>query len=142
MRILLAGIAALLLATPLASARFSERKLESSMASASKSGKLVAFVFYQGYALPNCPKCISSTNANNKAIKSAIPRSDVVVIEVEPGDKDLDKLPAAVGGAKRGPAIVVTDAMCEKVVAKIDGAPDREKAKEFKAAVEEARGEG
>lgn len=140
MKKLLVGVFALLLVSPLASARFSERKLESSMASASKSGKLVAFVFYQEYALPNCPKCISSTNANNKALKSAIPRSDVVVIEVEPGDRDLDKLPSVVGESGRAPRIVVTDAQCEKVIAKLDGAPDRAKAKEFEAAVSEARG--
>jgi hypothetical protein len=142
MRHIFLGLFALFLVVPHASARFSERKLETTIASANKSGKLVAFVFYQDYALPNCPKCVSSTNANNKAIKSAIPRTDVVVIEVEPGDKDLDKLPSAVGGAKGGPAIVVTDSQCEKVVAKLEGAPDRDKAKSFKAAVSEARGEG
>jgi len=135
------GIIAIILAAPLASARFSERKLESTMASASKSGKLVAFVFYQEYALPNCPKCIIRTNANNKAMKSAISRSDVLVIEVEKDDRDIDKLPEVVGGSKRGPAIVVTDAQCLKVIAMLDGAPDRDKAKEFKATVSEARGE-
>ena len=132
------GFLSILLCVSSANARFSERKLESSMASAAKSGKLVAFVFYQEYALPNCPKCISTTNANNKALKSAIPRADVVVIEVEADDKDIAKLPSVVGTG-RAPRIVVTDSQCAKVVAELNGAPDRDKAKAFEDAVGEAR---
>ncbi len=108
------------------------------MASATKSGKLIAFVFYQDYALPNCPKCIATTNANNKAIKDAIPRPDVVVIEIDPGDKDLDKLPSVVGGKGSAPRIVVTDAQATKVIATTKGSPDREAAKEIKNLVKKA----
>lgn len=138
MKSLFLGLVSLLFCVSAANARFSERKLETSMASASKSGKLIAFVFYQEYALPNCPKCISTTNANNKALKSAIPRADVVVIEVEADDKDVDKLPSVVGGG-RAPRIVVTDSQCAKVVAELNGAPDRDKAKAFEDAVADAR---
>lgn len=142
MKILLIGLLSVISAAPLAIANFSERRLETTKTSATKSGKLVAFVFYQDYALPNCPKCISSTNANNKALKSAIPRNDVVVIEVEPKNRHLDKLPSVVSGSARAPRIVVTDANCEKILAEVSGAPDRDKAKEFKAAVSKARAGG
>jgi hypothetical protein len=130
---------AALACTATATANFSERKLASAMASAAKSGKLVAFVFYQDYALPNCPTCVSSTDAANKALKSAIPRTDVVVIEVEADDRDLDKLPSSIPAQGRAPRIVVTDVGCEEVIAKLDGAPDRDQAKEFKTTVSEAR---
>jgi hypothetical protein len=135
-------LAAALLAAPLASARFSERQLESRMATASKSGKLLAFVFYQGYALPNCPTCVADTNAKNKALKSAIPRTDVVVIEIDADDKGLDKLPSAVGGGGSAPRIVVTDAAATEVLARLSGAPDRDQAAEFKKSVAEARNGG
>lgn len=132
-------MAAMLVATPIASARFSERKLETAMASASKSGKFLAFVYYQGYAQPNCPKCVMRTNANNAALKTAIARADVVVIEIKPEDANLDKLPEIVGAKGRAPRIVVTDAKCKNIVAKLDGAPDREKARQFKSTVHDAR---
>lgn len=118
---------------------FNERQLESRTAAAAKAGKLVAFVFYQDYALPNCPTCVANTDANNKALKSAIPRTDVVVIEIEADDKDLDKLPSAVSAKGPTPRIVVTTADCTEVLAKLDGAPDRDEAKAFKATVSEAR---
>jgi hypothetical protein len=130
---------AMIVAAPIASARFSERKLETAMASASKSGKLLAFVFYQDYALPNCPKCVMRTNANNAALKSAIARADVVVIDIKPKDANLDKLPEILGAKGRAPRIVVTDAQCKNIVAKLDGAPDRDKARQFKSTVHDAR---
>lgn len=119
-------------------ADFSERRLQTAMESATKSGKLIAFVFYQDYALPNCPKCVTSTDAKNQAIKKAIPSSDVVVVKIEKGDKNLDKLPACVGGGTSA-RIVITDAQCKAVVAKSEGTPDRDQAKEIKALVEKAR---
>jgi len=116
-------------------AGFSERKLESAQKKAGESGKKIAFVFYQDYYAPNCPKCIQQVNAANNAIKKAIPRSSVVTVEVEKDDKDLDKLPSIV--SKGGwPRIVVTDADCGKVVAQLNGAPDRKKAKAFEEEVE------
>lgn len=118
-------------------AGFSERKLESAQKKATTSGKKIAFVFYQDYYLPNCPKCIQQVNAANNAIKKAIPRSSVVTVEVEKDDRDLDKLPSIVSNGKL-PRIVVTDAACEKVVAQLDGAPDRDKAKAFEEEVESA----
>jgi hypothetical protein len=129
----------LMLGSSLLHAGFSERKLESAIASATKSGKLIAFVFHQDYALPNCPKCVSTTNANNKAIKDAIPRSDVVVVEIDPGDKDIDKLPASVKATSGMPRLVITDSQGKAVVTSIHGAPDRAKAKEIKALVQKTR---
>jgi hypothetical protein len=120
-------------------AGFTERKLESAMKKAATSEKKIAFVFYQDYYLPNCPTCIRNVNANNSAIKKAIPSSSsVVTIEIEKGDKDMDKLPSSVSAQGPLPRIVVTDAACEKVVAKLDGAPDRDKAKAFEKEVESA----
>jgi hypothetical protein len=131
--------ATLLLASPLLHAGFSERKLNTAIASATKSGKLIAFVFYAEYALPNCPTCVAETDAANKALKSAIPRSEVVVIEIEEDDKDLDKLPSTVSTNGTTPRIVFTDSQAEEVVTTVNGAPDREKAKEIKALIKEAR---
>jgi hypothetical protein len=116
-------------------AGFSERKLESAKKSAAKSGKKIAFVFYQDYYLPNCPTCIQKVNAANNAVKKAVPRSEVVMVEIDKGDKDMDKLPAVVSSEGGLPRIIVTDAACEKVVAQLNGAPDREKAKAFEKEV-------
>lgn len=119
-------------------AEFSERKLESALKKASDSDKKIAFVFWQDYYLPNCPKCIQKVDAANGAIKKAIPRSSVVMVEIEKGDKNLDKLPSAVSAEGKLPRIVVTDASGEKVVATLDGTPDRDKAKAFKEEIETA----
>lgn len=120
-------------------AGFSERKLESAQKKAVSSNKKIAFVFYQDYYLPNCPKCVQSVNANNNAIKRAIPSSSTVVkVEIEKGDKDMDKLPSVVSAQGKLPRIVVTDASCEKVIATLDGAPDRDKAKAFEDEVKSA----
>jgi hypothetical protein len=119
---------------------FSERKLESAMKSAEKSGKLLAFVFWQDFWDPNCPKCVAQVSANNNATKNAIPRSDVVMVEIDKGDKDLDKLPACVPKDGGVPRVVVTDATGTKVVATLPGAPDRKLSREFEQKVEEARG--
>ena len=133
----LAISALLLTCLSTAFAGFSERKLESAQKKAADTDKKIAFVFYQDYYLPNCPTCIQKVDAANSAIKKAIPRSSVVVVEIEKGDKDMDKLPSVVG--KGGlPRIMVTDAACGKVVAQINGAPDRDKAKAFKEQVESA----
>jgi hypothetical protein len=123
-------------------AGFSERKLESAKKSAAKSGKKIAFVFYQDYYLPNCPTCIQNVNAANNAVKKAVPRSEVVMVEIDKGDKDMDKLPSIVPSEGGLPRIIVTDAACEKVVATLNGAPDREKAKAFEKQVKgEEQGE-
>lgn len=119
-------------------AGYSERKLESAKASATKSGKNIAFVFYQDYWDPRCPKCVQAVDANNSAIKKAIPRSSVVVIEIEKGDKDMDKLPSTVPASGKLPRIIVTDADAGKVIAEQQGAPDRDAAKAFEKKVEEA----
>lgn len=86
------------------------------MKKASESGKKMAFVFYQDYYLPNCPTCVQKVNAANNAIKKAVPRSSVVMVEIDKGDKDLDKLPSVVGEGG-WPRIVVTAAACEKIAA-------------------------
>lgn len=126
----------LLLSVATAFAGFSERKLESAMKAAAKSGKNIAFVFYQDYYDPNCPKCVADVSEKNEAVKKAIPRSEVVMVEIEKGDKDMDKLPSAVSATGTTPRVVVTDATGEKVIAKLDGAPDKKKAAEFKESLE------
>jgi hypothetical protein len=121
-------------------AGFSERKLETAKASAAKSGKSIAFVFYQDYWNPNCPTCLRTVGANNGAIKKAIPRTSAVVIEIEKGDKDMDKLPSVVSASGKLPRIVVTDAAGGKVIAEQQGAPDRDAAKAFEKKVKDATG--
>lgn len=119
------------------SAGFNEKRLESEKKSAAEKGKLIAFFFEQAYYDPNCPKCIQDVNANNSAMKKALPRKYANVITIDAGEtKGLDKLPECVrDGAKSAPTIIVTDAACEKVVATINGRPDRKKADEFEKQV-------
>lgn len=62
----------------------------------------------------------------------------MVKVEIEKGDKDIDKLPSVVSTQGKLPRIVVTDASCEKVIAKLEGAPDRDKAKAFEEEVKSA----
>lgn len=132
-------VSALIALTP-AFGGFSERKLEAARKSAEKSGKLIAFVFWQDYWDPNCPKCVAQVSANNNATKSAIPRSNVVMIEIDKGDKELDKLPACVSPHGNLPRVIVTDSSITQVVATLPGAPDRKQSREFEKKVAEARG--
>ena len=134
-------IAMLALLAPLP-AGISESRLESIKKSAAKSGRLVAFFFEQDYYLPNCPKCVQEVNANNNAMKKALPRRHVSVVTIDAGEtRGLDKLPQCVlDTGKATPRIVVTDAACEKVVATLQGKPDRAKTEEFEKAVAEAAG--
>lgn len=120
-----------------ASAAFSEKRLETEKKSAVEKGRLIAFFFEQAYYDPNCPKCIQDVNANNSAMKKALPRKYVNVVTIDAGEtRGLDKLPQCVQDAgKGGPRIIVTDAACEKVVASISGRPDRKKADEFEKQV-------
>lgn len=118
---------------PLA-AGFNEKRLESAKKNAATKGRLVAFFFEQAYYDPNCPKCIADVNANNAAMKKAIPRKYVELVTIEAGDKrDLDKLPECVSDQSAGaPKIVLTDSACEKVLAKTDTKrPDRQQAKKL-----------
>lgn len=130
---LLAGIGSAL-------AGFSEQRLENAKRSAKKSGKLVAFIFYQDFYAPRCPKCISSVSAANNGAKKALPRADVVVVEIYKGDQDLDRLPACVPQGGPTPRVVITDADCTKVIEKYNGSPNRERTKEVEAKTEEALG--
>lgn len=121
-------------------AGFTERKLEAAKKSAEDTGKNIAFVFYQDYWDPRCPKCVQSVSANNNAIEKAIPKSSVKTIEIEKGDKDMDKLPSVVSAQGKLPRIIVTDAACTKVIAELQGAPDRDAAKAFEEKVKAATG--
>jgi hypothetical protein len=124
------------------SAGISESRLESVKKSAAKSGRLIAFFFEQDYYLPNCPKCVQEVNANNNAMKKALPRKYASVVTIDAGEtRGLDKLPGVVrDSGKTTPRIVVTDAACEKVVATLEGNHDRAKADAFEKQVAEAAG--
>ena len=123
-------------------AGISESRIESVKKSAASKGRLIAFFFEQDYYLPNCPKCVQTVNANNNAMKSALPRQYVSVITIDAGEtRGLDKLPECVrNSGKATPRIVVTDAACEKVLATLQGSPDREKAAAFEKEVAAALG--
>ena len=119
------------------SAGLNAKRLESEMKNATVKGTLIAFYFEQGYYNPNCPKCIVDVNANNKAMKQAFPRRYASVITIDAGEtRGLENLPACVKAAKKGtPQIIVTTAACDKVVATIEGRPDRKKADAFEKIV-------
>lgn len=125
------------------SAGFSEKRLESAKKQAATKGRLVAFLFEQAYYNPNCPTCIADVNANNSAMKKAIPRKHVELLTIDAGDsRDADKLPQCVRDAAKGaPVIILTDSACEKVVAvTATKRPDRKQAKEFEEKAAEALG--
>jgi hypothetical protein len=115
------------------SASFSEKRLETEKKSAAEKGKLVAFFFEQEYYDPSCPKCIEDVNSNNNAMKKAVPKKHVNLIMIDAGEsRGIDKIPQCVQAAmKKAPQIILTDAACEKVIATIEGRPDRKKADEF-----------
>lgn len=97
-----------------------EKKVENAKQSAAKSGKLIAFVFYQAYWNPNCPKCVATVNANNAAAKKVIPHQNALAIEVIGKEKDVKAvLPPVVSMEGPTPRVVVTDAACGTVVAEM-----------------------
>jgi len=97
-----------------------EKKVENAKQSAAKSGKLIAFVFYQAYWDPNCPKCVATVNANNASAKKVIPRQDALVVEVVGKEKDAKAaLPPVVSMDGPTPRVVVTDAACGTIVAEM-----------------------
>ena len=121
--------------TAVALAGFSERKLESAKRSAEKTGKVIAFVFYEDFSTYLEPQQINAASARNSAAKKAIPRADAVLVEINKGDKDVDKLPECVEPDGKFPRVVITDAACKNVIISYDGAPDRAKAKEVEEKV-------
>lgn len=120
-------------------AGFSERKMTSTLSSAQKSGKLVAFLFYEDFFHYTQPKDIEAANVRNNAAKKAIPRAGVLLLEINKGDKDTDKLPACVAREGKTPRVVITDPEGKKVIIEYHGVPDREKEKEINDKVDAAR---
>jgi len=116
-----------------------EKKVENAKQSAAKSGKLIAFVFYQGYWDPNCPKCVATVNANNASAKKVIPRQDALVIEVVGSPKEVDKaLPTVVSKDGPTPRVVVTDADCGKIVAEVKAGATKADVDAFAKTVKDA----
>jgi hypothetical protein len=116
-------------------AGFSERKLENAKRSAEKTEKVIAFVFYEDFSTYLEPQQINEASARNSAAKKAIPRADAVLVEINKGDKDVDKLPDCVQSNGKFPLVVITDAACKNVIVSYDGAPDRAKTKEIEEKV-------
>lgn len=121
--------------TAVALAGFSERKLENAKRSAEKTGKVIAFIYYEDFSTYIEPQQAQAASARNSAAKKAIPRADAVLVEINKGDKDVDKLPETAKANGKFPYVVITDADCKEVIVSYDGAPDREKAKEIEAKV-------
>ena len=143
MKLLLSAFVVAIFGIGSAFAGITARKVENAKSTATRSGKLVAFVFYQGYYNPNCPKCIAEVNANNAAVKRAIPRKYAVPIDVEGRQKDVDEaLPSVVSKKGASPRIVVTDADCQKVVAEVRNGSSKEELEAFEKKVAEASGAG
>ena len=122
-----------------ASAGFTERKMKSTMSSAEKTGKLVAFIFYEDFSTYQEERDIVAATSRNSAAKKAIPRAGVLVIEINKGDKDLETLPATVSREGKTPRVVITDAAGKNVIVQYDGAPNRAKEEEVEKKVEAAR---
>jgi hypothetical protein len=119
-------------------AGFSEKRMEMTMRSAERTGKLVAFVFYEDSTQYREPRDVDAAVVRNAAVKQAIPRSDVVLVEIVKGDKDTDKIPKCVSREGKTPRAVITDAKGEKVILEFQGAPNRDKEKEIKDKIEKA----
>lgn len=136
---LLTASLAIVCSVGMAHAGFTERKMKSTMSSAEKSGKLVAFIFYEDFLHYIEPKDVDAANARNNAAKKAIPRAGVLLIEINKGDKEMDKLPACVSTEGKTPRVVITDPKGEKVIVEYQGAPGRDKEKEIEEKVEAAR---
>ena len=116
-----------------------EKKVENAKQSAAKSGKLIAFVFYQGYWDPNCPKCVATVNANNASAKKVIPHQDAVVIEVIGKVKDVKAaLPPVVSMDGQAPRVVVTDAACGQIVAEMKPGMDKADLEAFEKKIKAA----
>lgn len=115
------------------SASFSEKRLEAEKKSAAEKGKLLAFFIEQEYYDRTEPKNIVDVDSNNNAMKKAVPRKYANVIMIDAGEsRGVDKIPKCVQDAmKKAPQLILTDAACEKVIATLEGRPDRKKAAEF-----------
>jgi hypothetical protein len=119
-------------------AGFSEKRMEMTMRSAERTGKLVAFVFYEDTTQYLEPREADAAVVRNAAVKQAIPRADVLLVEISKGDKETDKLPKCVAREGKTPRAVITDAKGEKVTLEFQGAPNRNKEKEIKHKCEKA----
>ena len=124
-----------------ASAAFSEKRLEATKKSAAEKGKLIAFFVEQEYKTGRTePKDVVDVDSNNNAMKKAVPRKYVELVMIDAGEsRGVDKIPQCVQDAmKNKPQLIVTDAACTKVLATLDGRPDRKKAEAFEKKVAEA----
>ncbi len=119
-------------------AGFSEKRMEMTMRSAERTGKLVAFVFYEDTTHHREPREVNAAIARNASVKQAIPRADVLLVEITKGDKDTDKIPECVAREGKTPRAVITDAKGEKVILEFQGTPNRDKEKEIKDKVAKA----
>ncbi len=117
-----------------------EKHLEATKKSSAEKGKAIVFCFQQAYYNPGCPKCIADVNANNAAIKKALPRKYANIITIDAGEtRGLDKLPQCVKDIKASaPILVATDAECTKVIGTLQGRPDRKQADAFEKTVADA----
>lgn len=130
-------IAAAALALP--AHAFNAKRLESVQKRAAADNKLIAFVVLQDYYDPNCPKCITSVDANNSQIKRIAPNKGVIVIKLEKDDLKDEGVPSIV---LKGPTprLVITDAACTKVIDSLGAKSDKARVKEMEAKVAAALG--
>jgi hypothetical protein len=109
----------------------SSKRVESAQKRAAADGKLLAFVVEQDYYNPNCPKCITSVNANNKQIARITPRKNVIVIKLEKDDLKEGDVPDCVIKAGGLPRIVITDAGGTKAIDVMDVKADKKRVEEM-----------
>ena len=115
------------------------KRIESAQKRAASGNKLIAFVVWQDYWNPNCPKCIKSVDANNGRIKRITPSKGVIVIKLEKDDLKQGDVPDCVlKGAT--PRVVITDATCSKVIDTVDAKADKKRVEEMEQKIAAALG--
>lgn len=117
----------------------SPKRIESVQRRAAEGNKLIAFVVLRDYYKPNCPKCVSSVNAQNGKLNRMIPNKGVIVIKLDKNEVKEGDVPDVVLKGMT-PRIVITDAACTKVIDSINDKADKARVEEMEAKIAAALG--
>ena len=112
----------------------SPKRIESAKKRAEEDNKLIVFVVKQEYYNPNCPKCITSVDANNGKISRMTPNKGVIIIKLEQSEAKQGDVPDVVLKGST-PRLVITDAACTKVIDSLGANSDKARVKEMEAKI-------